>query len=256
VADSLRTGVDVVCFSGDKLLGGPQAGILLGRVEVIQKLRKHPVARALRLDKMTLAALEATLRLYQDPERAVREIPTLRLMTRNTEQTAALAASLQAAIETRCPDGYIAEVVESTGRAGGGAMPLVEIPSHGVRLRLPALPPESGSQAGSARPTGVAGGPGGQRVPMGGVSALEAELRRAPLPVVARVSQDSLHLDVLALDEDEVDLVADSVAWATARLTAAGGPDRGMSADNGAAPTPATEPAPGAADGASAADAD
>ena len=70
VAASLRAGVDLVCFSGDKLLGGPQAGILLGRAEVIEKLRKHPVARALRLDKMTLAALEATLLLYQDPERA------------------------------------------------------------------------------------------------------------------------------------------------------------------------------------------
>ena len=100
VASSLRAGVDLVCFSGDKLLGGPQAGILLGRAEVIKKLRRHPVARALRLDKMTLAALEATLLLYQDPERACQEVPTLRFVSRGPAETAALAAALQAAIES------------------------------------------------------------------------------------------------------------------------------------------------------------
>ncbi len=235
VASSLRAGVDLVCFSGDKLLGGPQAGILLGRAEVIKKLRRHPVARALRLDKMTLAALEATLLLYQDPERACEEVPTLRFLSRGSAETAALAAGLQAAIEARCPDGFIAEVEESTGRAGGGSMPLVELPSHAVRLRLPELPLESGGHGGSARPAGAAGGPGGWSAPepshphrgsgsghrfAGGVSALEAELRRAPVPVVARVSQDSIHLDVLALDLDEVDAVADSLAWAIERLTA------------------------------------
>ena len=227
VAASLRAGVDLVCFSGDKLLGGPQAGILLGRAEVIKKLRRHPVARALRLDKMTLAALEATLLLYQDPERAAREIPTLRFMSRGPAETAALAAALQAAIEARCPDGFITEVEESTGRAGGGSMPLVELPSHAVRLRLPELPLESGGHGGSARPAGSGGWTGwlvgtgaepssteGRRGShhgvAGGVTALEAELRRAPIPVVARVSQDSIHLDVLALDPDEVDAVADS----------------------------------------------
>ncbi len=227
VAASLRAGVDLVCFSGDKLLGGPQAGILVGRAEVIQKLRKHPVARALRLDKMTLAALEATLLLYQDPERAVREIPTLQHMSRGPAETAALAGALQAAIEARCPDGFIAEVEESTGRAGGGSMPLVELPSHAVRLRLPELPVVSDAPGGSARPVDGAGkpggqggaeGPGGRRTATGGVTALEAELRRAPVPVVARVSQDSLHLDVLALAAEEIDTVAESVAWAAARL--------------------------------------
>jgi L-seryl-tRNA(Ser) seleniumtransferase len=229
VAASLRAGVDLVCFSGDKLLGGPQAGILLGRKEVIQKLRKHPVARALRLDKMTLAALEATLLLYQDPERAASEIPTLRFMSRGPAETAALAASLQAAVEARCPEGFIVELEESTGRAGGGSMPLVELPSHAVRVRLPVVPVEVGGLGGSARPAGAAGGPGGWAVPEScgrgpavghrdGVAALEAELRRAPFPVVARVSQDSLHLDVLALDADEVERVAESLAWALTRM--------------------------------------
>lgn len=235
VAESLRAGVDVVCFSGDKLLGGPQAGVLLGRGEVIDKLRKHPVARALRLDKMTLAALESTLRLYQDPERARREIPTLRFLSRTPEETAALAASLLASIERRCADGFILEVEESTARAGGGSMPLTDLPSHSVRLRVPELPLPGSGPGGTARPAGAAGRPGGSITgEVGGphaaaptVSALEAELRRAPVPVVARISQDSIHLDVLALAHEDVDTVAESVAWAVARVVgsspAAGG---------------------------------
>jgi L-seryl-tRNA(Ser) seleniumtransferase len=240
VAASLRTGVDVVCFSGDKLLGGPQAGILLGSADVIDRLRKHPVARALRLDKMTLAALEATLRLYQDPERAREEIPTLRYLSRTVAETGALAAALQASIERRCGDGFILEVEESSARAGGGSMPLVELPSHAVRIRFPEQPVQSGAQGGSARPAGVAGGPGGSaaaadagatRAVVPTVSALEALLRRAPVPVVARVSQDSLHLDVLTLAESEVEPAAESVVWAIERLVGnAGGKAGGSSA--------------------------
>ncbi len=226
VAASLRAGVDVVCFSGDKLLGGPQAGILLGRGEVINRLRKHPIARALRLDKLTLAALEATLQLYQDPERARRELPTLRYLSRTSAETAAIAAALQSAIERRSGDGFILEVEESSARAGGGSMPLVELPSHAVRIRFPEAPVPSGAPGGTARPAGAAGAPGGWavgdietvRAANPTVSRLEAELRRAPIPVVARVSQDSLRLDVLALDEEDVEAAAESVAWAMERL--------------------------------------
>lgn len=229
VASSLRAGADVVCFSGDKLLGGPQAGVLVGRREVIERLRKHPVARALRLDKLTLAALEATLRLHLDPERARREIPTLRYLARSPQETEELARSLQAAIERhshqRLAAGLVMEVEETTGRAGGGSMPLVELPSHAVRMRFPETPVEA-PPGGTARPAGAAGGPGGsleQEVASAGtvalsVSAVEAALRRAPVPVVARLSQDSLLLDVLALEEDEVEEVAASVVWALTSL--------------------------------------
>jgi L-seryl-tRNA(Ser) seleniumtransferase len=195
VAASLRAGVDVVCFSGDKLLGGPQAGILLGKAEVMDRLRKHPVARALRLDKMTLAALEATLQLYADPERAKREVPTLRFLERTSAETAALAARLQQAIEERCAEGFVLEVEESIARAGGGSMPLAELPSHAVRVR----------------------------VPRASATAFEAQLRGAPVPVVARVSQDCLYLDVLALDEADIEDVAESMAWAAERLIAPSG---------------------------------
>ena len=228
VSASLRMGADVVCFSGDKLLGGPQTGILVGRARVIDQLRTHPVARALRPDKMTLAALEATLESYQDPERARQEIPTLRFLSRTPAETAALAAALQAAIEQRCADGFILEVEESSARAGGGSMPLIELPSHAVRIRFPESPVSGGALGGTARPAGAAGGPGASAADEAGatratptMSMLDAELRRAPLPVVARVAQDSLHLDVMALDERDVEPVAESVAWAVARLIAA-----------------------------------
>jgi L-seryl-tRNA(Ser) seleniumtransferase len=226
VAASLRAGVDVVAFSGDKLLGGPQAGILVGRNAVIERLRGHAVARALRVDKMTLAALEATLEIYQDPDRARREIPTLSYLSRTPAETAVLATALQAAIERRSADGFILEVEESSARAGGGSMPLVEVPSHAVRIRFPEPPVPSGIPGGTARPAAAAGGPAGStiedaraaRAALATVSALDAELRRAPIPVVARVSQDSVHLDVIAVDEHEIEAIAESVAWAIERL--------------------------------------
>jgi len=221
VAESLRAGVDVVCFSGDKLVGGPQAGILLGRAEVIDVLRRHPVARALRLDKMTLAALEATLQLYFDPEAARRDIPTLSFLSRTPAETRALAAALQRAIEQRCDVALghrvelapgieprptlepgrtgrlVLEVEETDARAGGGSLPLKAIPSHAVRISL------NGAT----------------------VTALEAALRQAPIPVIGRVGQDCLYLDVLALADDEVDLVAESLAWAIAEMLGPKGSD-------------------------------
>jgi L-seryl-tRNA(Ser) seleniumtransferase len=220
VAASLRAGVDVVCFSGDKLLGGPQSGILVGRREVIERLRKHPVARALRLDKMSLAALEATLRAYQDPAHVREEIPVLRSLSRTAQETAALGAALLHAIDRRSPGGFILEVEESSARAGGGSMPLIEVPSHAVRIRFPEPPMPGGAPGGTARPAGAAGGPAaaGETPAAGAVGAtivvLEDALRRAPFPVIARVSQDSLLLDVLALDERDLEAVAESVSWA------------------------------------------
>jgi L-seryl-tRNA(Ser) seleniumtransferase len=232
VAASLRAGVDVVCFSGDKLLGGPQAGILVGRREIVERLRKYPVARALRLDKMTLAALEATLRAYQDPERVRKDIPVLRSLSRAPADTAVLATALLGAIDRRFTgkraSGFILEVEESSARAGGGSMPLTELPSHAVRIRFPVPPVEGSAPGGTARPAGAAGGPGGSpgtaAVAGGSVPTvvdLELALRSAPTPVIARVSQDSLHLDVLALDERQIEAVADSLAWAIERVAVA-----------------------------------
>jgi L-seryl-tRNA(Ser) seleniumtransferase len=135
VRESLQAGADLVCFSGDKLLGGPQAGILVGRADLIERLRRHPLQRALRADKLTLAALEGTLALYQEPGRALREVPVLRMLVEPASEVRARAERL-----ARLVGGVVEETV---GRLGGGALPLAELPSFacavqeelGARLR-------------------------------------------------------------------------------------------------------------------------
>jgi L-seryl-tRNA(Ser) seleniumtransferase len=119
--ESLAAGADLVCFSGDKLLGGPQAGIVVGRADLVERLRRHPLQRALRADKLTLAALEGTLGLYLDPERAAREVPVLRMLHEPAEAVRARAEWLAEAVG--------GEVEETVGRVGGGALPLTELPS-------------------------------------------------------------------------------------------------------------------------------
>jgi L-seryl-tRNA(Ser) seleniumtransferase len=119
--ESLEAGADLVCFSGDKLLGGPQAGIILGGAELVERLRRHPLQRALRADKLTLAALEATLVLYLDPELATREVPVLRMLAEPLETVRARAERLAALVG--------GDVEPTVGRVGGGALPLTELPS-------------------------------------------------------------------------------------------------------------------------------
>jgi len=118
---SLAAGADLVCFSGDKLLGGPQAGIVVGRAELVERLRRHPLHRALRIDKLSLAALEGTLLLYLDPQRALAEVPVLRMLREEPATVRARADRLAAAVG--------GEVEETVARVGGGALPLYELPS-------------------------------------------------------------------------------------------------------------------------------
>jgi L-seryl-tRNA(Ser) seleniumtransferase len=126
VRESIDTGADLVCFSGDKLLGGPQAGIVVGRAELVERLRRHPLQRAVRADKLTLAALEGTLALYLDPERAAREVPVLRMLAEPAESVRARAERLAELIR--------GEVEETVARVGGGALPLAELPSFACAL--------------------------------------------------------------------------------------------------------------------------
>ena len=119
--DALDAGADLVCFSGDKLLGGPQAGIVVGRAELVERLRRHPLQRALRADKLTLAALEATLALYLEPERALRELPVLRMLRERPETVRGRAERLAELVG--------GEVEQTVARVGGGALPLAELPS-------------------------------------------------------------------------------------------------------------------------------
>jgi L-seryl-tRNA(Ser) seleniumtransferase len=122
VAESLEAGADLVCFSGDKLLGGPQAGIVVGRADLVERLRRHPLQRAVRADKLTLAALEGTLAVYLDPQRAAREVPVLRMVGEPAEAVRARAERLAAAVG--------GEIEETVARVGGGALPLAELRSY------------------------------------------------------------------------------------------------------------------------------
>ncbi len=131
--ESLAAGADLVCFSGDKLLGGPQAGIVVGGAELVERLRRHPLQRALRADKLTLAALEGTLGLYLEPERALREVPVLRMLNEPVEAVRARAERLAAAVG--------GEVEETVGRVGGGALPLAELPSFACAVEEPLAGP-------------------------------------------------------------------------------------------------------------------
>jgi L-seryl-tRNA(Ser) seleniumtransferase len=126
VRGALAAGADLVCFSGDKLLGGPQAGIVVGRADLVERLRRHPLQRALRIDKLSLAALEGTLQLYLEPERATREVPVLRALREDAAVVRARAERLAAALG--------GEVEETVARVGGGALPLTEIPSFACAL--------------------------------------------------------------------------------------------------------------------------
>lgn len=183
IPKALRDGADVVCFSGDKLLGGPQAGILLGRAELIERMRRHPLARALRMDKLSLAALEATLRLYGDPARAGREIPALRMLYAGPEELRARAERLHRLIE-QAGAACTAEIIPVKRPVGGGCAPAVLLDGFAVAL----LPTELR------------------------VEELEARLRAAaPLPVVARISEERLLLDTATIRDDECPAVAAAV---------------------------------------------
>lgn len=178
VAESLKQGADLVSFSGDKLLGGPQAGIIVGSKRHIDRLKANPLARVLRLDKMTIAALEATLRLYLDEERARREVPTLRMLSETADdlrpRAERLAAALRSALD---PQDAAVDVVDEVSRAGGGALPMCDIPTCVVRVAF------------------IRG------------DAQECERRlvcERDVPVIGRIKKDALLLDARTiLDEDE-----------------------------------------------------
>jgi L-seryl-tRNA(Ser) seleniumtransferase len=177
VPQALASGVDVVVFSGDKLLGGPQAGILLGARAAIEPCRKDPLARAVRADKFTLAALEATLALYRDPERARSEIPVLRMVTEDLAQLERRAEALRRGV------GLGAEVIEGASEVGGGSFPGVELKTWLVRVSARQLTPD----------------------------ALAARLRQHDPPIIARIVADRVVLDPRTIALDELPTVAAAV---------------------------------------------
>jgi L-seryl-tRNA(Ser) seleniumtransferase len=181
VQEALADGADLVSISGDKLLGGPQAGLLLGRRELIDRIKRNPLKRALRLDKLTLGALEAVVRLYRDPDRLAERLPTLRLLARPRGEIAALAARVAPQLQQHLPPGYTAGAIECESQVGSGARPSDRLPSAGVSIR----PTARGRGEGRA------------------LTAIAAALRALPVPVIGRIVEGALVLDLRCLEDEQ-----------------------------------------------------
>jgi L-seryl-tRNA(Ser) seleniumtransferase len=183
VKEALAHGADLVTFSGDKLLGGPQTGIILGRMDVIEAIKKNPLTRALRIDKLTLMALEETLRLYRDERAALKEIPTLRMISQPYTSLVKKAERLLKRVGKLKTPNFTLEPVDGYSRPGGGALPLSELPS-----RLLCLVP-------------------------GKLSCLfmETWLRSYDPPIIGRIEADTLLLDVRTVQDKELKVIADAI---------------------------------------------
>jgi L-seryl-tRNA(Ser) seleniumtransferase len=183
VRESVAAGADVVLFSGDKLLGGPQAGVIVGRAELIARIRKSPLARAVRPDKMTLAGLEATLRLYRDPLALARRLPVYRMLSASPTELELAAADLTDAIAQALPDVRLSRQ-PATSEAGGGSLPTISFPTWTVTMRHPTLP--------SMR--------------------VAAALRQLETPVICRVQDEALVFDCRTLLVGDTDQIAAALA--------------------------------------------
>jgi L-seryl-tRNA(Ser) seleniumtransferase len=180
VAEAVADGADLVTFSGDKLLGGAQAGFIVGRKALIARINKNPIKRALRLDKMRIAMLEATLRLYRDPDRLAARLPTLRLLARRKEDIAALAQRLAPAVASTLGDAFVVDQIDCASQIGSGALPVETVPSAGLAIR-----PSASRGAGRA------------------LNALASALRALPVPVIGRIEEQALVLDLRCLEDGD-----------------------------------------------------
>lgn len=179
VQESVAAGVDVVTFSGDKLLGGPQAGIIVGKKDLIDKIKKNPITRALRIDKLTLAALESTLRHYRNIDREMDSIPTLRMITLPLGHIEKRAKELAKLIETTGDSRISVCLVDLFSRPGGGAFPLQKLPSKGVRVKVQGI----------------------------SANAVEKKMRGNDIPVIGRIEEDYFVMDLRTILDDELPII-------------------------------------------------
>ena len=173
----IASGVSLVSFSGDKLLGGPQAGIIVGKKALIDRLQQHPLKRALRVDKLTLAALEATLQLYRQPDRLRAELPTLRLLTREREEILQLAERLQPALQAAWGEAFHLEIAPCYSQIGSGSLPVDRLPSYAITFA---------DKAGRGS----------------GLEALAQRWRQLAVPVIGRLQDSRLWLDLRCLEDE------------------------------------------------------
>jgi L-seryl-tRNA(Ser) seleniumtransferase len=180
VQELLKAGVDVVTCSGDKLLGGPQAGIIIGKKAHLDKMRRHPLLRALRVDKLTIAALEGVLQFYRDEKKALAEIPVLRMLSAGKEEVAVRARGVLRRLRRHNPPLLTFGLLKGVSQVGGGALPMAEIPTTLITVQHSSYSPQE----------------------------LDAILRNAALPVIGRIARDTYMLDMrTVLDNDIPDLV-------------------------------------------------
>ena len=191
VQDAIRTGVDVVTFSGDKLLGGPQAGIILGKKDILESIKVNPLMRALRIDKLTLAALESTLLLYLDEKRAMEEIPTLRMLGLDIRKLKRRGNRLLKRLQEKVKKGVQFTLREDVSQVGGGALPLQELPTIILSVKSPDRP----------------------------VNSLEDSLRKGDPPIISRISKDELVFDMRTVFDEEIPILAQGIekalTWTT-----------------------------------------
>lgn len=183
VQESVATGADLVTFSGDKLLGGPQAGIILGSTAVVDKIKKNPLTRALRIDKLTLAALESTLRLYRDEADAVNAIPTLYMLTCSVGEIEARAVALEKGINDLDDSRIEARRIDSVSKAGGGSLPLLTLPTKCVGLTIKGL----------------------------SAARIEERLRNQTPPIIGRIENDVFMMDLRTVLAAEVETVTRAI---------------------------------------------
>ena len=194
VQEAVGHGMDVVTFFGDKLLGGPQAGLIVGQKEIVDRIKKNPLNRAMRIDKFTLAALEATLRLYRDEDKALRRIPTLRMITVGYEELRRKAARLLRKLKARAGDAVRVGLADGWSRIGGGALP-----DQNLKTRLALIKPLTMT-----------------------VNQLEEWLRSLEIPIIGRIENDLFVLDVRTMAESDFEFVAAALS----RLNMPTGDDR------------------------------
>lgn len=181
VQDCVSSGMDVVTFSGDKLLGGPQAGIIVGKKDMIGAVKKNPLTRALRVDKLTLAALEATLRIYLDEHRAIHNIPILRMLTKSIAEVKKTAGRLLKSLRSISVDRFDIYIRDGYSQVGGGALPLQEIPTKLVAIKPKGISPND----------------------------MEMAMRMNPVPIIARIERDEVLLDTRTLMDEDLDIIID-----------------------------------------------
>jgi len=183
VQESVAAGADVVTFSGDKLLGGPQAGMIIGKNDLLERIKKNPITRALRIDKLTLAALESTVRRYRNIDREIDSIPTLRMLTLPLAHIETKAKELAKKLENIGDARMSATLIDLSSRPGGGALPLLKLPSKGVGIKVQGI----------------------------SANTIEKQMRSNEIPIIGRIEEDLFIMDLRTILDDELSIIKNAL---------------------------------------------